>query len=186
MGSQTVLPNDAKQTIKAVEVKEVMEKAEEKNVLTEEWGNVQNLVSFSKKCLHQTDTNSERSSDNEMKYVSENINALKTAITHGDPVTAQKVIITIITKITIMIEIIEYRIITIRKCTNVKEKEQLKKSIESDVRFINEHINILQDSVITSNILNEQLATLTNDALNKIEKQVLHIKTNYQAEDGQN
>merc|ERR1711913_63815 len=103
--SQTVLPNDAKQTINPVKAEKVIENEEEKNILKEEWANVQNLVSFSEKFLQKSDVDSERSSDNEMKIVSENIDALKTAITHGDAVTAQKVIITIITKITILIEI---------------------------------------------------------------------------------
>merc|ERR1712106_427284 len=164
--SQTVLPKDDKQTEKP----KVIEKAEENmNILTEDWVKVQNLVSFSKKFLQLSDTDSEISCDNEMKCVSDNINALQTAIIQGDAVYAQKIIVTIIEKITIMIEIIEYRIIRIRKTTNNVHREQLYKDIESEVKFINEHITVLHNCTTTSGIMNEQLATIVTDCVNKIE-----------------
>merc|ERR1712106_415419 len=177
--SQTVLPKDDKQTEKP----KVIEKAEENmNILTEDWVKVQNLVSFSKKFLQLSDTDSEISCDNEMKCVSDNINALQTAIIQGDAVYAQKIIVTIIEKITIMIEIIEYRIIRIRKTTNNVHREQLYKDIESEVKFINEHITVLHNCTTTSGIMNEQLATIVTDCVNKIEKQVQHIESIYQTE----
>merc|ERR1711874_267010 len=84
-------------------------------------------MGFTEKKLKLTKVDSNVSCENEIKCITENFHALQKSIDKSDSVQTQRIIITIIEKITIIIEIIEYRITNIHKIKNPSEKKKKKK-----------------------------------------------------------
>merc|ERR1711915_717106 len=104
------------------------------------------------------------------------------AIAKGDSVQVQKLIITIIETIVIMIEMIEYRVTVIRKTENATERGKLSKSLEDELIFLTENIKILRESANISSILNSQLSKLVTESINKIETQVIYVEKDLKTE----
>merc|ERR1711962_36338 len=152
------------------------------NIFEKEWSKIQNLVMFSEKYVKLPDDDSGKSCEKEITKVSGNMNALQNAIAKGDSVQVQKLIITIIETIVIMIEMIEYRVTVIRKTENATERGKLSKSLEDELIFLTENIKILRESANISSILNSQLSKLVTESINKIETQVIYVEKDLKTE----
>merc|ERR1712128_291295 len=137
---------------------------------------------FSEKKLKLSESDSKVSCENEIKCVTDKFHALQNSIEKGDSIQAQKIIITIIEIITIMIEIIEYRITTIGKTKNAAEREKLSKALQTELIFITDHITLLRDCTAKPTLLNQQLLNLVTESINRIETQVGNVEKVRQAE----
>merc|ERR1711874_201851 len=144
--------------------------------LLEEWSKIKNLVMFTEKKLKLTKGDSNVSCENEIKCITENFHALQKSIDKSDSVQTQKIIITIIEKITIIIEIIEYRITNIHKIKNPSEREKICNILKNELIYITEHLTLLKEYATAPNVLTHQLVTLINESINKIKNHVVNVE----------